>query len=171
LINGAVLLGCAVFDFAWKNTILVALMLFLPFIDRQWSIPRIRTYNNQRLFWFLFLTAIVIIFLFNTNQLNFILYTLLLVALPEEWFFRAYFLTRMKRLFSNNWTANIVTSALFAIMHVPAQGWFGLSVFIPSLILGWLYQQRQDIVLVTLLHALSNIVYMVYLQGIIVNWY
>ena len=164
LFNGAALLVCAVFDFAQRDTLLIAMMLLLPFIDRQWALPGFCTYRYRPAIWGALTAAIVLIAVFNSDSVYFILYTLLLVALPEEWFFRAYFLQRLERLWTNRWAANIATSALFAVLHVPTQGMFGMSVFVPSLILGWLYQQRRDIVLVILLHALANLVYLTYLQ-------
>jgi membrane protease YdiL (CAAX protease family) len=162
-------MGCAVFDFAWRDTLLVALMLFLPFIDGYWSVPRLKGYKYQSSFWLVLIGVVVFILVIKPGEFNLALYTLLLVALPEEWFFRVYFMTRVETLSENKWTANIATSTLFAVLHVPTQGWLGLTVFVPSLILGWIYQQRQDFVLVILLHAMANIVYLMYFREALTN--
>ena len=152
-----------------SDTLLIALMLFLPFIDRRWQFPKCKSYSTQRTFWGILAAVLMLLFVINPGEFVFILYTLLLVALPEEWFFRAYFMQRVASVSGNQWLANILTSALFAVLHMPTQGWFGLSVFVPSLMLGWIYQQRKDIVLVILLHALANIVYLMYLREALTN--
>ena len=61
-------------------------------------------------------------------------------------------------------TANITTSVFFALMHLPVQGWVGLMVFFPSLLFGWLYQKTSDLFLVILLHGLSNLVFVIFIQ-------
>ena len=160
-------MGCAVFDFAWKSTFLLALMLFLPFIDRLWSLPKYRSYQYQFLLWSMLIAVILVIFLFNPVELNFILYTILLVALPEEWFFRAYYLQRLEKECKNKLVANIYTSFLFAIMHFPLQGIFGLAVFIPSIFIGWVFQKHRDLVLVILIHVLMNLIYIVFIKNIL----
>ena len=70
---------------------------------------------------------------------------------------------RLEQITENRLKANLATSAFFAVVHVPTQGLVGLTVFVPSLIFGWLYQARRDIVLVTLLHAIANLVYAFYI--------
>ena len=144
-------------------------MLFLPFLDSQWQVPKYKAYAYQWIIWLVLIGSVSLILVANPDKLNFILYTILLVSLPEEWFFRAYFIQRVESFGFNRMSANIATSALFSIMHIPTQGWFGLNVFIPSLVLGWLYQQRQDIIMVILLHALSNLVYLLYLKEMFLN--
>jgi len=97
---------------------------------------------------------------------------LLLTALPEEWFFRAYFMTQLERYFASMhnrhtaiaWTANTTASLLFALLHIPTQGWFGLSVFFPSLFFGWIYQKQKSLTFVIVLHAISNLVFIIYIK-------
>jgi len=40
----------------------------------------------------------------------------------------------------------------------------GLSVLGPSLVYGWLYQRTRDLPLIVLLHALSNLVFVMFLS-------
>lgn len=160
---GAVLAGCAVFIFEGRTFLLTALMLFLPLLDRNWRSPEISCSRLQVMAWSLCLLCASGILLFNPAMLSLALTTLLLTALPEEWFFRGYFMSRLEKTGFNPLYANLGTSTLFALLHTPTQGLFGLSVFFPSLFFGWVYQRNRDLVLVILLHALSNIVFVVYL--------
>ncbi len=79
--------------------------------------------------------------------------TLLLVAWPEEWFFRAY----LQRKLGNHLAAIIAVSLVFSITHGLATSWWlaGL-VFVPSLIFGFVYQKSGSLLLVILLHTLAN---------------
>ena len=92
--------------------------------------------------------------------------TLLLTALPEEWFFRGYFMTRIEKcsIQLGAYQANIITSVFFTLLHLPTQGLWGLSVFIPSMIYGWIFQKYNDIVLLVFLHTLSNLIFFIYIQ-------
>ncbi len=161
---GAVLTGCAVFVFEGRSFLLTGLMLFLPLLDRNWRSPKIYCSRFNLIAWGLCLLSTSGILLLNPAMLPFALTTLLLTALPEEWFFRGYFMFRLEQSGFNSLYANLSTSTLFALLHVPTQGLFGLTVFFPSLFFGWLYQRNRDLVLVILLHALSNIVFAVYLE-------
>ncbi len=76
---------------------------------------------------------------------------------------------RIERIGLLPYQANVVTSLFFALLHLPTQGVFGLSVFIPSLIYGYIYQRSRDIVLVVLLPAISNIVFFVYIKDMLVG--
>ena len=144
-------------------------MLFLPFIDQQWQVPKFKPYSHRKTLWVVLVFSVILILIANPQELSFILYTLLVVALPEEWFFRGYFMQRVELICNSKLRANIITSVFFAILHVPAQGVFGMSVFVPSLVLGWLYQLRQDMVLIILIHALSNLVYLLYFEKVFRN--
>jgi membrane protease YdiL (CAAX protease family) len=73
---------------------------------------------------------------------EFALATLFLAALPEEWYFRAYFMTRL----GNGLQANVVASILFSLMHGLTRGWTTAAlVLLPSLLYGWLYQRTRDL--------------------------
>ena len=175
-INGAVLLGCAVFNFEWisvnfQSTLLIILFLLLPFTDRQWFVP---SFKINGVCWFLYgiiFCCFVLIVIYKPDSINFILLTLLLTALPEEWFFRGYFMQRLqllvKKVIYYKLTANVLTSLFFALLHVPNQGWFGLTIFFPSMFFGWLYQKYNDLILVICIHALFNLIYFVFIRDIV----
>ncbi len=165
---GAVLAGCAVFIFEDRSFLLTGLMLFLPLFDRNWRSPKISYCRFNLIAWGLCLLSAGGILLLHPAMLGMALTTLLLAALPEEWFFRAYFMSRLEQNGFNPLYANLGASSLFALLHIPTQGLFGLSVFFPSLFFGWIYQRNRDLVLVILLHALSNIVFFVYIQDYLV---
>lgn len=91
---------------------------------------------------------------------------LVVVALPEEAFFRGYvqgrlapLFTRRVRLLGVSFGGHIVVaSALFALVHlvaIPAP--FRLAVFFPGLLFGWLRERTGSIVAPALLHAASNV--------------
>ena len=91
----------------------------------------------------------------------------LVAALPEEWFFRAY----LQKCLGNNVAAVLLVSLMFSLMHFIthsfASAWL---VFIPSVFFGWVYKQTSNLVLVVMLHALSNLVYYIYLETYIVKY-
>ena len=89
-----------------------------------------------------------------------------LIALPEEFFYRSWVLT----VFSKRWPkamqvlggdfgkAVFLTSALFAIGHlatIPLP--FRLGVFFPSLLFCWMRMKRGSIISPIILHGLSNL--------------
>lgn len=89
------------------------------------------------------------------------------VALPEEYFFRGYLQTTLNRV----WPAKrrvlgapvsfsvVVTSALFALGHVLVDfNGLRFAVFFPSLLFGWMRQATGSILAGVLFHAASNIV-------------
>ena len=96
-----------------------------------------------------------------------ILVQLLLVALPEEVFFRGYLQTSIDRLWGRdrkvlgidfNLHSAILVSALFAIGHFitipnPAR----LAVFFPSLLFGWLRRASGGVTTPILFHAACNL--------------
>jgi uncharacterized protein len=92
---------------------------------------------------------------------------LVVVAIPEEIFFRGYLLTRLERRWRPTrrlWgapvgTALLVTSALFALGHLavvpnPQR----LAVFFPALVFGWMRGRTGSIAAGATFHALCNIV-------------
>jgi membrane protease YdiL (CAAX protease family) len=95
-----------------------------------------------------------------------LLLQLLVVALPEEFFYRGYLQTTFARAWPARWRlgpfhlgpAIIVTSLLFAIGHFvidlrPAR----LAVFFPSLAFGWLRDRSGTIVSAVVYHAACNL--------------
>jgi hypothetical protein len=69
------------------------------------------------------------------------------------------------------WFPNVAASLLFSLMHALTRGWTAAAlVFLPSLFYGWLYQRTRDLPLLVLLHALSNLVYVLFLAGYVATW-
>ncbi|PID38719.1 MAG: CPBP family intramembrane metalloprotease [Proteobacteria bacterium] len=92
---------------------------------------------------------------------------LLVVALPEEYFFRGYLQTKLERV----WTpkrrllggglgvALIATSILFSLAHVLVDfNPLRFAVFFPSLVFGWLRSATGSILASVLFHACSNLI-------------
>ncbi|RDV39981.1 CPBP family intramembrane metalloprotease [Bradymonadaceae bacterium TMQ3] len=101
---------------------------------------------------------------------------LLLVALPEEIFYRGYLQTRLSQIlcdahgqprrFAGLSLANWLTSALFALGHllVPVGGAIIASraaVFFPSLIFGWMRERSDSIIAPTIFHACANMMVLI----------
>ncbi len=136
-------------------------MLFLPLFDPSWRIPKPPRYRYHYMVSAGLLAIGIAILAWRPTETSFAFSTLLMAALPEEWFFRAYF---MGRVGGGGIYANVVSSLLFSLLHGLTRGWItaGL-VFAPSLFYGWLYQRTRDFPLLMLVHALSNLVYAVFL--------
>jgi len=180
IINGAALTGCAVFAYAFfdlngRSNLLIGLMLFLPLLDKTWSVSRPLVTKSKLISWVIISSAALVLIAFNKEYSVTALTILMLTALPEEWFFRAYFMQQLEKSIANKkpsfllltpaQISNLFTSIFFALLHTPTQGWFALAVFIPSMIYGWIFQKSKDIVLVILLHALSNIIFIIYIKS------
>lgn len=97
----------------------------------------------------------------------------ILIALPEEIFFRGYLQTRLQAVMPQRWRlwggdvgpAVILTSFLFAISHLVAiPSVDRLAVFFPSLLFGWLRDRTGSIAAAVLAHALSNVLMQVLLR-------
>lgn len=172
ILNGAILLACAVF-IDEVPLLLTAFLLFLPLLDNDFR--RLNLLISKPLFplWLLVCCLIAILIILQPSLLTLIPSILLFAALPEEWFFRRYFQHSLQKvLFTHNclylkipvvWQANIGTSIFFTMLHLPAQGIVGLGVFIPSLFLGWLYTKKQDLILLILLHTFFNLFFINYI--------
>lgn len=167
-LNSVALTSCAVFNIAIyeyisNSTLLVFLMLFLPLLDKKSIFPNLHFTKKKLTIWLVCISFGLTLTIINNEYLNIIIGTLALTALPEEWFFRSYVMTRIKHMGYKAYQANILTSLFFTLLHIPSQGIIGILVFFPSLIYGWVFNRSQDIVLVILLHALSNIVFFIYM--------
>ena len=137
-------------------------MLFLPLLDRGWRLPALSRSRSHHMAWAGLLIAGIALLAWRPGEMPFALAMLLMAAIPEEWFFRAYFMTRLGK----GWRANLMASLLFSLLHGFTQGWpAALRVFVPSLFFGWLYQRTGDLPLLILVHALSNIVFVMFLSG------
>lgn len=97
---------------------------------------------------------------------NLVLYQLLLVALPEEFYFRGYFQSTVDRFFARPWNIFgvslgwgwIVTAFVFTVMHtLVTYRWWHFSIFFPALLFGYLRERTGTITAPILFHAASNI--------------
>jgi len=161
-IGGAALTGCAVFfSHSAPVALLVGLMLCYPLLDRHWKTPRLPPRGMCSIMaWLGVALAMALLVTLHPERARFALATLLLAALPEEWFFRAYFMDRI----GGGWRANVISSLLFSLLHGLVRGpEVALLVFLPSLFYGRLYQETRDLPLLILTHALSNLVFVIYL--------
>lgn len=142
-------------------------MLFLPLFDRGWSVPTLPRPRSHHLAWAgLFISGIALL-VWRPSETPFAVATLLMAAIPEEWFFRAYFMTRL----GQGSRANLLTSLFFSLMHGLTRGWTAaVLVFLPSLFYGWLYQRTRDLPLLVLVHAMSNLLYVLFLAGFVATW-
>ena len=91
---------------------------------------------------------------------------LLVVALPEEFFFRGYLQGRLAEVWPARHhllgapvgAALLVSAALFALCHLAVQGHPGtLAVFFPGLVFGWMRARTRSILPGTIFHALCNL--------------
>jgi membrane protease YdiL (CAAX protease family) len=142
-------------------------MLFLPLADRRWVLPVARPEPRLIIAWACLAAAGAGLLLWQPAHLGFALATLLLAALPEEWFFRAYFMSRLGK----GIRANAIASVLFCLMHGLTRGWTAaVLVFVPSLFYGWLYQRTRDLPLLVLVHALSNLVFVMFFSHFLADF-
>lgn len=91
---------------------------------------------------------------------------LLVVALPEEFFFRGYLQGRLAEVWPARrhflgapvGAALLVSAALFALCHLAVQANPGtLAVFFPGLVFGWMRARTRSILAGTIFHALCNL--------------
>jgi hypothetical protein len=150
-------------------------MLFYPLLDKSWHYPKIKHQLINFAFWFLVAIPVGLLILSDAVSIKLVLLSLLFTAIPEEWFFRAYFQTQLHNYLKNNREDRegfiskgfqnhlvsisiIITSVLFACIHAIIQKNLILLplIFLPSLLFGYLYYKTHDIVLVMFTHLFSN---------------
>jgi len=90
----------------------------------------------------------------------------LVVAFPEEFFFRGYLLKRFQQYFQDSrrflgvtmGKAFFLTAFVFAISHsLITLRWWHFSIFFPALAFGWLREKTGGLVAPILFHAFSNV--------------
>ena len=88
-----------------------------------------------------------------------LLFQLLSVSFPEEFFFRGF----LQDTIGRNFKAVLLVSLLFAVAHIPKAlllgDWMSLLTFFPSLVMGWLYMKTNNILPGTIFHLLANLTY------------
>jgi membrane protease YdiL (CAAX protease family) len=91
---------------------------------------------------------------------------LVVVALPEELFFRGFLLRLLERRFPprRRWLgggvgwALVLSAAAFAVIHLPKDGDpRALATFVPGLLFGWMRSATGSILASTVTHASSNV--------------
>jgi membrane protease YdiL (CAAX protease family) len=96
---------------------------------------------------------------------TFAAFQLVLVAIPEEIFYRGYIQPQLNRVWGRPWKlfgacfgkSLIFTSLLFAFSHSLIQlKWWHFSIFFPSLAFGWLRERTGAVTAGALFHTLSN---------------
>jgi membrane protease YdiL (CAAX protease family) len=98
----------------------------------------------------------------------------LLIALPEEFFFRGYLQTQLDRVYGRpheflgaKWGVGLLAAAaLFAACHVVHGGPVRLIVFFPGLVYGWLRARTDTILVPTFYHAGSNLLMQIMLASL-----
>jgi membrane protease YdiL (CAAX protease family) len=95
------------------------------------------------------------------------LYTFIITPICEEWLFRGYLQSSLVQLGRRFWVANVVTSLLFLVPHLLGWGFQGvlaanalsvypLTIFVLSLVLGYVRQRSGSLVASVLVHASNN---------------
>jgi len=101
---------------------------------------------------------------------------LLVVSLPEEWFFRGYLQGRLNQLFARKWTllsakigpALFISAALFALAHLALKpSPERLLVFFPALVFGWLREKTDSLLAPVLFHFLANFSFIIFQAGLL----
>lgn len=102
--------------------------------------------------------------------LNCSMFCYLFVAVTEEWIYRGFLVTQLKRIFRRNLTIVIVSAALFAFAHLPAYFLYrdsitlGGSIYrllIPFLLGGvyaYIYLRNGNIFILVVLHGTYNLI-------------
>lgn len=98
--------------------------------------------------------------------LTLIAYQLFFVAIPEEFFYRGYFQTRLNELFPRRWLifgtpvgwGAVLASAYFAFGHSLVEiQWWHFATFFPGLVFAWLRERTGGVVAGAFFHAVCNI--------------
>lgn len=101
------------------------------------------------------------------RPLEMIGFQLLLVALPEEFYFRGYFQSAMNRMFERRWNVLgaklgwgwILTALVFAFAHSAVTfRWWHFAIFFPALLFGYLRERTGTVTAPILFHAACNLI-------------
>ena len=163
----SVLILSTIFDYPGRAYLLIGLMLFIPLLDRSWKPPKVAHAQLHYLSWGFLVLIGACLLLWQPSYTGFVFTTATTAALPEEWFFRGYFMEALGQGFR----ANLIASLIFSLLHGFTRDWpTAVMVFLPSLTYGWIYQRTHDLPLVILLHILSNLVFVMFLTVPLEHW-
>lgn len=91
---------------------------------------------------------------------------LFFVAVPEEFFYRGYFLTRLNEVFSRRWMilgvpmgpSALIAGLFFAFGHsVVTFQWWHFATFFPGLAFAWMRERTGGVMAGALFHAICNV--------------
>lgn len=96
-----------------------------------------------------------------------VLHHLVVIAFPEELFFRGYLQSNLDRVFGKGWRlrgarvgpAFVLQAVLFALCHLAGGDWTRLQVFFFALLAGWLRARSGSILAPVAYHAVANLWY------------
>ncbi len=94
-------------------------------------------------------------------------YHVLVVALPEEFFYRGYVQSRLNQVFGRRWRiagvhcgwSLVITAMLFAAGHsLVVVRWWHFSIIFPAMLFGWIRERTGNVLAPAIFHALCNVV-------------
>ena len=100
------------------------------------------------------------------DPLLLVLYHLFYVAIPEEFFYRGYFQTRLNEVFPRRWRVFgaqvgpglVIASLFFAFGHsLVTLRWWHFATFFPGLVFGWMRERSGSPLAGALFHAFANV--------------
>ncbi len=98
--------------------------------------------------------------------LTLVAYQLFFVAIPEEFFYRGYFQTRLNELFPRRWLilgtpmglGAVLADLFFAFGHSVVQvQWWHFATFFPGLVFAWMRERTGQVLPGAFFHAICNI--------------
>jgi len=110
------------------------------------------------------------------NILSLMIGQLLLVSLPEEWFFRGYLQGRLNQFWSKSWKflgaeigpGLLLSALLFALAHFSIrQTPDRFLVFFPALVFGWLREKTNSLLAPVLFHFISNLTFIIFQMSLV----
>ncbi len=99
--------------------------------------------------------------------LTLIMFQIFFVAIPEEFFYRGYFQTRLNEVFPRKWLifgvpmgwGSVIACLFFAFGHtVVLFQWWHFATFFPGMIFAWLREKTDGVIAGALFHAGCNII-------------
>lgn len=153
------------FDFFEKNFSQVLYSLKILFVTCLIIFPLLLLLNHffQKIFFHRHYYAHAIQ---NTSLWTVFFFHTLVVAFPEEFFFRGYLLKRFQQYFGDQkmmlgvrmGKGFFLTAIIFAFSHsLITLQWWHFSIFFPALVFGWLREKTNGLLAPILFHSLSNV--------------